>query len=245
MAQARKRQKRAEDPTRELSKRLARAIPDPRCELDHRDPWQLLVATILSAQSTDKTVNRVTRELFSRWPTPAALADASPEAVEAVVKPTGFYRNKAKAIRAAARAVVERHGGAVPRTLAEMVELPGVARKTANLVLGTGYGIASGMVVDTHVSRVAARLALTHEHDPVKIEQDLCATFAKRAWIATAHRLLLHGRYVCVSRAPHCDLCPLNEVCPSREGPPVGRWTDRAAAEKATVASRGAAPLAP
>ncbi len=229
----------------EVRKRLRRAIPEPRCELDFADAWQLLVATILSAQSTDRTINRVTPALFARWPTPADLAAAPQSAVEAVVKPTGFFRSKAKSIRGAAAAVVERHGGQVPKTMEAMIELPGVARKTANVVLGTAHGVASGMVVDTHVGRVARRLKLTRADDPALVERDLCALTPKRAWIDTGHRLLLHGRYVCLARAPRCQLCPLNEICPAREGPPVGRWTDRAAAERATVGSRGEVPLTP
>jgi endonuclease III len=237
--------KRAAPAVAEIRKRLRKAIPAPQCELDFGDAWQLLVATILSAQSTDKTINRVTPDLFARWPTPAALAAAPPAAVEAVVKPTGFFRNKAKAIRGAAQALVDRHAGAVPRTMTELVELPGVARKTANVVLGTAHGIASGVVVDTHVGRVARRLALTRDEDPVKVEEALMAALPKREWVDGGHRLLLHGRYVCLARAPRCELCPLNELCPSRDAPPVGKWTDRAAAEKATVESRGAVPLAP
>jgi endonuclease-3 len=229
----------------EVRKRLSRTIPEPRCELDHDNAWQLLVATILSAQSTDKTINRVTPSLFARWPTPAALAAAPQSAVEAVVRPSGFFRNKAKAIRGAASAICEHHGGQVPHSIEQLVELPGVARKTANVVLGTAYGVASGMVVDVHVGRVSRRLGLTMATDPVKVERDLCELIPTRAWVDTGHRLVLHGRYLCTSRAPRCDLCPLNELCPSQMAPPVGRWTDRAACERVTVESRGVVPLAP
>jgi len=217
--------------TREISRRLVRAIPNPRTELEHEGPWQLLVATILSAQATDERINQVTPALFERWPTPAALGAAKQKDVEAVVRSTGFYRNKAKAIREASRALAERHGGEVPRTMEEMIELPGVARKTANVVLGSGYGIASGIVVDTHVGRVARRLELTGELDPVRVERDLCGLFPKRSWIAIGHRLLLHGRYVCTAKKPRCAECPLNGVCPSAEAAPRGRWTQRADGE--------------
>ena len=222
-----------------LRRRLARAMPEPRCELDHADPWQLLVATILSAQSTDRAVNRVTPALFARYPTPATLAAADRAAVEALIRPTGFFRNKAKAICEASRLLVERHGAAVPRSLDELVELPGVARKTANVVLGVAYGIASGIAVDTHASRVSQRLGLTREQDPVRIESDLCALLPRRSWIDTTHRLILHGRYLCTSRAPACAQCPLNELCPAALTPAIGPWTGRADAERKRVESRG------
>jgi endonuclease-3 len=223
----------------QLRRRLARAIPEPRCELEHANPWQLLVATILSAQSTDRMVNRVTPALFARYPTPAALAAAERGAVEALIRPTGFFRNKAKAICEASRLLAERHGGAVPRTLEELVELPGVARKTANVVLGVAYGIASGIAVDTHASRVSQRLGLTREKDPVAIERDLCALLPRRSWIADTHRLILHGRYLCTSRAPACAECPLNELCPAALTPAIGPWTARADAERQRVEARG------
>ncbi len=225
-----------------LRRRLARAIPRPECELDFASPWQLLVATILSAQSTDRTVNRVTPALFARYATPAALAAAPPGDVEALVKSTGFFRNKAKAIQGASRVLVEQHGGEVPRDLERLVELPGVARKTANVVLGTALGVNSGITVDTHAGRVARRLELSDEQDPVKVERDLCAVFPRRSWADTGHRLVLHGRYVCVARKPRCAACPLNELCPAREADPEGGWTARAAAEAQLVAARGEAP---
>jgi endonuclease-3 len=201
----------------------------------------LLVATILSAQSTDRTVNSVTPALFARFPTPAALAAASQEEVEALVFRTGFYRNKAKAIRGAATAIVERFGGEVPRTLDELVTLPGVARKTANVVLGTAFGIPGGIAVDTHAGRVARRLDLTSHDDPEKVEADLCALFPVDDWTATGHRLVLHGRYVCLARKPRCTACPLYELCPSRSSDPaVGTWEQRADEEGRLVLARGA-----
>jgi len=183
-------------------------------------------------------VNLVTPSLFSRWPSPEALGDAAQEDVEEVVKSTGFFRNKAKAIRGASRMIAERHGGEVPRTMEALVELPGVARKTANLVLGAAYGIPSGIVVDTHAGRVARRLGLTSEEDPVKVEADLCAAFPEDAWIALGQRLILHGRYVCTARAPACKDCPLNEVCPSAEAPPEGTVEARAAIEQKVAGGR-------
>jgi endonuclease III len=225
---------------REVLERLARAMPEPRCELDHHDAWQLVVATILSAQSTDKMVNWVTPKLFARWPTPQALASAPADQVETVIKPTGFFRNKTKSIVGAARLVVERFGGEVPRTMDEMLEIPGVARKTANVVLGTAYRVVSGVVVDTHVTRVSQLLRLTKHQEPAKIEQDLMAVFPEASWIDMGHRFVLHGRYTCTARAPHCAHCPLAEICPSRREAPFGSWAERADAERETVASRGA-----
>jgi endonuclease-3 len=222
----------------QLLERLQRAIPDPHVELRFADPWQLLIAVILSAQSTDRMVNLVTPEVFRRWPTPAALAAAPQEEVEVVVKSTGFFRNKAKAIRGASRMLVERFGSAVPRTLEELIEVPGVARKTANVVLGAAYGVASGIVTDTHAMRVAQRLGLTREETPEKIEADLCRLFPEQYWIALSHQLVLHGRHLCTARAPACQRCALNELCPSRQAPPALDWTERAQAEAADMAER-------
>lgn len=204
-------------------------------ELDFENAWQLLVATILAARNTDKNVNRVTPTLFARYPTPAALAAADPEAVQDIVRSTGFFRNKTKAIQGASRVIAEEHGGEVPRTMDGMLALPGVARKTANVVLGAAYGLAEGIVVDVHCARVAARLGLTASRDPVEVEQDLCAVFRRADWIAMSHRLVLHGRYVCVARKPRCAACPLADVCPAREAEGEGRWTRRADAEAAEV----------
>jgi len=192
---------------------LEQGIPQPFCELVHGDAWTLLIATILSAQSTDRRVNMVTPDLFTRWSEPASLADADIEEVEECVRSTGFFRNKAKAITGASRMIVEEFGGVVPNTLAELVKLPGVARKTANVVLGTAYGIASGMVVDTHAGRVARRLGLTTEKKAVKVERDLCANFPQETWPDMSHRLVLFGRYHCTARRPDCADCPLHEHC--------------------------------
>jgi endonuclease-3 len=222
----------------EVDARLARAIPDPHVELTFRDPWELVIAVILSAQSTDKMVNKVTPELFKRWPTPKALAAAVQEEVEEVVKSTGFFRNKAKAIRGASQTIVERFAGQVPRTMAELLEVPGVARKTANVVLGAAYGLAEGIVVDTHAMRVSQRLGLTKQTTPEKIEEDLCAVFPKPSWVHQGHRLVLHGRHLCTARAPRCEACPLNEVCPSRQADPRGTWEERAEGEAREMESR-------
>jgi endonuclease-3 len=222
-------------------RRLLVAIPEPRCELDHRDPWTLLVATILSAQSTDRTVNAVTPVLFGKWPTPQALAAAPREEVEAVVHRTGFFRNKTKAIQGASLAIATLHGGDVPRDMATLVTLPGVARKTANVVLGVAFGMAEGVVVDTHVMRVAQRLCLSSASQADRVEQDQCARLPKAQWIEGGHRLLLHGRYVCLAKGPRCEDCPLFELCPSRVEAALGSWEDRAAHERALVAP-GAGP---
>ena len=227
-------------PLPDLLGRLRQAIREPKCELDHTDAWTLLIATILSAQSTDKMINTVTPALFERWPTPAALASAPREEVEQAVHRTGFFRNKAKSIQGAALAVHTEHGGEVPRDLDTLVKLPGVARKTANVVLGIAYGIPSGIAVDTHVSRVSQRLALTVEKNPLKVERALCALLDQDEWIGTGHRILLLGRYVCLAKSPDCANCPINELCPSRTAPPHGPWEDRAAHCDARVARRGA-----
>jgi endonuclease-3 len=218
--------------------RLSRAIPHPHLELLFGDPWQLLVAVILSAQSTDRRVNEVTPELFRRWPTPPLLAVAPAEEVEQLIKPTGFFRNKTKAIRSAAALLVERFGGEVPRSMPELLQVPGVARKTANVVLGAAYGVVSGIAADTHVMRVAGRLGLTKAETPEKIEADLCRIFPPEAWLATGRRLVLHGRYVCTARAPDCPACPLNELCPARLSEPLGTWQERASNEAADMEPR-------
>jgi endonuclease-3 len=215
-----------------------RAIPQPHVELTFQNPWQLLVAVILSAQSTDRRVNLVTPELFRRWPTPAALAAAAAEEVEAVIQSTGFFRNKTKAIRGASSLLGERFGGEVPRTMPELLELPGVARKTANVILGSALGVTSGIATDTHVMRVSRRLGLTAEEAPEKIETDLCQLFPRQRWVAMGHRLLLHGRYVCTAKAPACPDCPLNELCPSRLAEPHGTWQERARHEASAMEAR-------
>ena len=229
----------------EVKKRLARAMPEPKCELEHQSAWQLLIATILSAQSTDKGVNKVTPVLFARYPTPAALAAAPQEDVEAIVKSTGFFRNKAKSIRETSRRIAQEHGGEVPRTLEQLIELPGVARKTANVVLGTAYRIPSGMTIDTHAGRVSRRLGLTKQSDPVKVERDLCELFPRTSWIDMGHRFVLHGRYVCTAQKPRCKQCPLNEHCPVREAEPESSWTKRSDQEGVRVGRRGERTSAP
>jgi endonuclease-3 len=204
---------------------LRAAYPDAECALRHRDAYELLAATILSAQCTDARVNLVTPGLFRRWPRPGDLAAAPQAAVEEVVRSTGFFRNKARNLRGMAAALRDRHGGEVPRTMEELTALPGVARKTANVVLGTAFGIASGVVVDTHVGRIARRLGLTRERDPVKVERDLREALPREEWIAFSHRVIHHGRRVCTARSPRCGECPLAPLCPSREtgGVPPGR----------------------
>jgi endonuclease-3 len=184
-------------------------------ELDHQNAYQLLVATILAAQSTDKMINTVTPALFARYPDATALAAADQAELEVMVHSTGFYRMKAKHLIGMARAVVERHGGQIPDTMAELCALPGVARKTANVVLGSALGKQEGIVVDTHVSRLAPRLGLSHETDPVKIEHDLMAIVPREHWTAFAHRLIWHGRRVCHAKQPDCDHCVLAPHCPS------------------------------
>lgn len=220
------------DNPRRIRERLAIAIPNPVVELDFVNPWQLLMATMLAAQSTDRTINTITPELFRRWPTPEALASAQQEAVEKVVRSSGYYRQKAKAIRTASQALVAEFDGVVPKTIDKLVTLPGVARKTANVVLGAAYGVSSGFVVDTHVGRTSRRLGLTKAEDPVGVEEDLCQSFNRRSWIAMSHRLVLHGRYICLARKPKCEQCVLAEVCPSAESEPAGTRAQRAAAER-------------
>ncbi len=200
---------------RRISKILAREFPDTAISLDWDGPLQLLVATILSAQCTDARVNAVTPELFERWPTAADLAAAERAELEAVVRPTGFFRNKAKHIQGAARRIVEEHGGEVPRTMDALTDLPGVARKTANVVLGNAFDRSEGVVVDTHVKRVAGRLGLTDHADPVRVERDLMEILPRREWVPFAFRLILHGRATCRARKPACGRCPLARLCPS------------------------------
>jgi endonuclease-3 len=192
---------------------LAGAYPDAACELAYRDPWQLLVATVLSAQCTDQRVNQVTPALFARWPTPAAMAEAPIDELEEAVRPTGFFRNKARAVRDAARVLVSRHGGEVPRDLEALVELPGVGRKTAKVVLGEAFGLAAGIAVDTHVRRVAGRLGLSRSTDPEAIADELERLVPQSGWVAVSMRKILHGRRVCTARRPRCGDCPLEPVC--------------------------------
>jgi endonuclease-3 len=196
-----------------IVRRLARAYPDARCALHFETPFQLLVATILSAQCTDAMVNRVTPELFRRWGTPEKLAAAESAEVEALVRPTGFYRQKAKSIQSSAQDIVARFGGEVPRTLEELTTLRGVARKTANVVLGNCFDVP-GLTVDTHMARVNQRLRLTRQSDPVKIERELMALLPPREWTLYSHRVIQHGREVCDARRPRCEACALREECP-------------------------------
>jgi endonuclease-3 len=197
----------------EILRRLDVMYPDATCALHHTSPWELLVATILSAQCTDKRVNEVTPGLFAKYPTIEDFAAVRPEVLAVDIKSTGFFNNKSKSIVGAAKRVLGEFGGKVPRTMAEMLTIPGAARKTANVVLGTAYGIASGVVVDTHVSRISQRLDLTKNTEPVKIEQDLAKIIPQDRWIKFAHQIILHGRALCMARAPECDQCALNDLC--------------------------------
>jgi len=193
---------------------LASAYPDAACELVFHDPFELLVATILSAQCTDVRVNQTTPALFARFPDATALAGAQQAEIEELIHPTGFFRQKAKVLLAVARQLVERHGGTVPADMGALTDLPGVGRKTANVVLGTAFGLATGIVVDTHVARLARRLDLSVETDPACIERDLMAIFPEESWIALGHRLILHGRRICTARKPACERCALAAICP-------------------------------
>ena len=195
---------------------LTERYPNPSCALDHRSPFQLLVATILSAQCTDKRVNAVTPALFERFPTAEAFADAPVEAIEELIKSCGFYRAKAANISQASRAIVERFGGEVPATLEELVQLPGVGRKTANVVLGNAFGIASGFVVDTHVLRLSRKIGLSDAETPEKVERDLNELVPQSDWVDGSHRLIYLGREYCIARRPQCDACPLGAFCLKR-----------------------------
>jgi endonuclease III len=194
---------------------LEELYPDVDCELDRETPFQLVCATILSAQCTDERVNKVTPELFRRYPTPEAMARAPLPALEKIIKSTGFFRQKAKSLKGTAVGILERFGGEVPRTLAELTTLPGVARKTANVVLGTAFGLAEGIVVDTHIQRLAMRLGLTRTSEPKGIEQDLMKVLPRDSWIRMGHQLIWHGRRVCFARKPNCAECTLASFCPS------------------------------
>jgi endonuclease III len=194
---------------------LRKAHPDAHCELDHETPLQLLMATILSAQCTDKRVNMVTPVLFRAYPNAQTLADARQEELEDIIRSTGFFRNKAKSLIALGKALVEHHRGEVPDSMEELVKLPGVGRKTANVILGNAFNRNEGVVVDTHVGRLSIRLGLSKQKDPVKVEQDLMPLFPRDEWAMLAHVLIFHGRRVCDARMPKCDVCSLNEICPS------------------------------
>ena len=233
-----------------LIERLKAAYPDAACALRHEDPFQLLVATILSAQCTDERVNKVTPGLFARFPDAASMKDADVLELEELIRTTGFYHNKTKSLLGASRRITETYGGTVPSTMEDLLTLPGVARKTANVVLGVGYGIAVGIVVDTHVYRLSRRLGLTRARTPVEIEQDLMKIVPRSEWILFGHLLILHGRRICVARKPRCGLCPVQSLCPSarfflrgavppwerkpaRKGAPKGKKAKRAAPKKA------------
>jgi len=204
----------------EIISRLKRMYPKAKCSLDFTNPFELLIATILSAQSTDVRVNVVTKSLFRKYPDAATMAKASQPAMERDVRQTGFFRNKAKAVIACSKAIVEKHGGEVPDTMEALTALPGVGRKTANVVLSNAFKKPVGIVVDTHVTRVSGRLGLTSNTDAVKIEEDLMKLIPQKEWTAFSHRLIAHGRAVCVARKPLCAPCALNDVCPSAEEPP-------------------------
>ncbi|MBA3258048.1 MAG: endonuclease III [Gemmatimonadales bacterium] len=195
--------------------RLGKEYPTAACALNHRSPFELLGATILSAQCTDARVNLVTPALFARYPTPAALASARQEDVQDIIKSTGFFRNKARSLIGMAQGLVAEHGGQVPRTMEQLRLLPGVGRKTANVILGNAYGINEGVTVDTHVSRLSQRLGLSRHDDPVKIEQDLVRLFPRDDWALLSHLLIFHGRQVCIARRPRCEECVLADLCPS------------------------------
>jgi endonuclease III len=204
-------------PAPEVVARLKAEFPDARTELDWKNPLELLVATMLSAQTTDVQVNRVTQTLFAKYRTAEEYAHADPTELEEDIRPTGFYRNKARSLRNMADALVEEHGGEVPSNMRKLVALPGVGRKTANVVLGNAFGVDEGIVVDTHVRRVSGRLGLTENKDPVKIEQDLMKVVPQEDWTVFSHLLILHGRRTCKARKPDCPNCILNDICPSAQ----------------------------
>lgn len=199
-----------------LIKQLRKLYPDAECALHHENPLQLLLATILSAQCTDEKVNQVTPALFERYRTPKDFANADLPELEQMIRPTGFFKNKAKSLQGASKAIVENHSGEVPRTLEELVKLPGVGRKTANVVLGVAFQIPSGVVVDTHVARLSFRLGLTTSDNPVQIEKDLQVLLPKKSWIEWSHLLIFHGRRICKAQRPQCDHCALLPNCPRK-----------------------------
>jgi len=200
-----------------IFKGLDEAYPNVKCALDHRSPWELLVATILSAQCTDVRVNMVTPELFKRFPTPAAMAKATLPELEALIRTTGFFHNKAKSIKRAAQKIITEFNGQVPQTLAELITIPGAARKTANVVLGVSFKKAEGVVVDTHVFRISHRLGLAKGDTPQKVEQELMKVIPQDRWIDFSHQIIHHGRQVCIARKPKCDQCNLEQLCHSKD----------------------------
>ena len=219
MASRAKRRKKVVPPLEEraalIYKRLSKEYPNAHCELDHENPLQLLMATILSAQCTDKRVNLVTPQLFKRFPDADSLAAAKPEELEDLIRSTGFFRNKTKSLIGMADAVVEKHGGEIPSTMEDLTNLPGVGRKTANVILGNAFEKNEGVVVDTHVGRLSRLLGLTRQTDPVKVELQLMKLFPRKVWAKLSHLLIFHGRRVCIARSPKCELCVLNDICPS------------------------------
>ena len=221
----------------EVHKRLGKKYPDAKCSLDFTNAFELLIATILSAQSTDARVNIVTKSLFRKYPNAHAFASAEQVEMEKDVRQTGFFRNKAKAVINCSKAIVERHGGEVPRTMEELTALPGVGRKTANVVLGNAFQTPVGIVVDTHVARVSGRLGLTANADPEKIEEDLMPLLPRAKWTSFAHRLIYHGRETCDARKPQCAVCVVNDLCPSREDQPSPASSRGRSARRATPPS--------
>ncbi len=205
------------DRIKPIIRKLKKQYPDATCSLTYENPLQLLVATILSAQCTDARVNEVTKSLFQTYRDARDYAEASTEDVEEAIRPTGFFRNKTKSILGMARSLVDHHRGEVPRTMAELIELPGVGRKTANVVLGNAFGIDEGVVVDTHVTRISRRLKLTRRTDPEKIERDLMKLVPRKDWTLFPHLMIHHGRAVCQARKPRCEICPVKTLCPSAE----------------------------
>jgi endonuclease-3 len=197
--------------------KLDEAYPNATCELKHQNAFQLLVSTILSAQCTDVRVNQVTETLYKKYPNPEAFAHANPNELQQEIRPTGFFRNKTKSVMGASKAILEKFGGQVPRTMEEILTLPGVARKTGNVVLGTAFGITSGIVVDTHVLRLSSRLDLSRNEDPKKTEQDLMQVIPREKWIQFSHQLIWHGRRVCAARKPKCAACNLEKLCYSKD----------------------------
>ena len=219
---------------RKVARRLAKLYPEAPCALVFTSPFELLAATVLSAQCTDARVNQVTPALFARYPDADSMATGEPGEVEALIRPTGFFRNKAKSLLGLARALVQRHGGEVPADLDALTALPGVGRKTAHVVLGTALKIASGVVVDTHVKRLAYRLGMTAEVDPVKVERDLAAAIPRSGWIMLSHRLIAHGRAICDARRPRCEACALADLCPK-----VGVKPPRSPSKRVNPLARG------
>jgi endonuclease III len=224
---------------------LQKAWPDAVCEIDHKNAYQLLVGTILAAQSTDKRINMLTPALFKKYPSANALAQADAAELEVLIHSSGFFRAKAKSLLGMARAVVADHKGSIPKTMNELVQLPGVARKTGNVILGTAFGIAEGIVVDTHVTRLSARLGLTTQTDAVKIENDLCAVIPKSHWISFANQIIWHGRRVCHAKKPDCGQCSLAPMCPSAQLPAQGVSAKPARTVPSTSTSKSASKSAP